>query len=246
MIPERCAHAVNRNRRYEAREEQPADTNPDSEYARERLPRHDIAVTNGEAGDEGEIQRITDSPALDKSNQQAKDHLNRKNDRQDRPRDVKGVAERHQSVAQATATTIAESAPALEGSAQACEGDPSNQRCSVGRARKPLSPRAANEAPMIAALPLGRTTAPVPVSPAAPLNPADAASTIVSTPAVGDPDETPAPAAKKVRKPSRKNGGHGMSRDRRWRDDQWSARAYALPDNRYLRSPYEWSWGRSW
>ena len=64
-----------------------------------------------------------------------------------------------QTVAQATATTIAESAPALEGSAQACEGDLSNQRCSVGRARKPLSPRAANEAPMIAALPLGRTTA---------------------------------------------------------------------------------------
>lgn len=149
-----------------------------------------------------------------------------------------------QTVAQATATAIAESAPALEGSAYACEGDPSSQRCSVGRARKPQSPRAANEAPMIAALPLGRTTAPAPVSPAAPLNPADAASTIVSTPAVGDPDETPAPAAK--RKSSRKNGGHGVSRDRRWRDDQWSARAYALPDNRYLRSPYEWSWGRSW
>ena len=149
-----------------------------------------------------------------------------------------------QTVAQATATAIAESTPALEGSAYACEGDPSSQRCSVGRARKPQSPRAANEAPMIAALPLGRTTAPAPVSPAAPLNPADAASTIVSTPAVGDPDETPAPAAK--RKSSRKNGGHGVSRDRRWRDDQWSARAYALPDNRYLRSPYEWSWGRSW
>jgi hypothetical protein len=145
-----------------------------------------------------------------------------------------------------TVQTVAESVPALEGSAHACEGDPSSQRCSLGRARKPQSPRAANEAPMIAALPLGRTTAPVPVSPAAPLNPADAASTIVSTPAVGDPDETPAPAGKKVRKPSRKNSGHGVSRDRRWRDDQWSARAYALPDNRYLRSPYEWSWGRSW
>jgi hypothetical protein len=145
-----------------------------------------------------------------------------------------------------TVQTVAESVPALEGSAHACEGDPSSQRCSLGRARKPQSPRAANEAPMIAALPLGRTTAPVPVSPAAPLNPADAASTIVSTPAVGDPDETPAPAGKKVRKPSRKNSGHGVSRDRRWRDDQWSARAYALPDNHYLRSPYERSWGSSW
>ena len=146
-----------------------------------------------------------------------------------------------QTVAQATATTIAESAPALEGSARACEGDPSSQGCSLGRARKPQSPRAANEAPMIAALPLGRTTAPVPLS-----NAADAAGTIVSTPAVGDPDETPAPPAKKVRKLSRKSGGHGVSRDRRWRDDQWSARAYALPDNRYLRSPYERSWGSSW
>ena len=151
-----------------------------------------------------------------------------------------------QTVAQATATTIAESAPALEGSAYACEGGPSTQRCSVGRARKPQSPRAANEAPMIAALPLGRTIAPAPVSPAEPPNPADAASTIVSTPVVADPDETPAQAAKKVRKPSRKNGGHGVSRDRRWRDDQWSARAYASPDNRYLRSPYERSWGWSW
>src|SRR5262249_42415002 len=75
--------------------QQPAHTNPDSKYARERLPRHDIAVTNCEAGDEGEIQRITHRPALDKANQQAKGHLNRQNHRKDRPREMKGVADRH-------------------------------------------------------------------------------------------------------------------------------------------------------
>jgi hypothetical protein len=153
-----------------------------------------------------------------------------------------------QTVRQPTAATIAESSPPLEASATACEGDPSSQigvQCSVGRARKLRSPRAANEAPMIAALPLGRTAPPAPASPAAPLNPEDVANIDIATPAVPDSTGPPAPALKKVRKPSRRNGGHALSRDRRWRDDRWSARAYALPDNRYLRGPYERSWGWS-
>ena len=158
-------------------------------------------------------------------------------------------AETVQTVGQATAPTIAESSPALESSETICERDPSSYidgKCSVGRARKLRSPRAANEAAMIAALPLGRTAAPAPASPAAPLNPTDAANTNVPTPALVDLTGPPAAAPKKVRKPSRRNGGHDLSRDRRWRDDQWSARAYALPDNRYLRGPYERSWGGSW
>ena len=55
-IGERCVHGVDRNRRYDAREKEPADTNPDRKCARERLPRYDIAITNREAGDEGEIK----------------------------------------------------------------------------------------------------------------------------------------------------------------------------------------------
>jgi hypothetical protein len=48
VISERCAHALNRNRRYEAREEQPAHTNPDRKCTPKRLPRHDIAITDFE------------------------------------------------------------------------------------------------------------------------------------------------------------------------------------------------------
>jgi hypothetical protein len=62
-IGERCAHGVDRNPRYEAREEEPGDTNPDRKCARERLPWHDVAITNREAGDEGEIDRVADQPS---------------------------------------------------------------------------------------------------------------------------------------------------------------------------------------
>jgi hypothetical protein len=91
-IAERCAHGVDRNPRYEAREEEPGDTNPDRKCAPERLPRYDIAITNREASDEGKIDRVADRPAFDKANQQAQDNLNRQNYRQDRPRDMNGVA----------------------------------------------------------------------------------------------------------------------------------------------------------
>jgi transposase len=77
----------------ETREEEPKDTNPDRKCTPKRLPRHDIAITNREAGDEGEIDRVADRPALDKANQQAKGHLNRQDRRQDRPREMNGVAD---------------------------------------------------------------------------------------------------------------------------------------------------------
>ena len=95
-VGERCAHGVDRNARYEAREEEPGDTNPYRKCARERLPRHDIAITNREAGDEGELDGVADGPAFDKTNQQAQSNLNRQNCRQDRPRDMNGVAEGHE------------------------------------------------------------------------------------------------------------------------------------------------------
>jgi hypothetical protein len=53
-IGERSAHGVDRNSRYETREEEPGHTNPNRKCARERLPRYDIPITNRETGDEGE------------------------------------------------------------------------------------------------------------------------------------------------------------------------------------------------
>src|ERR1700738_4062639 len=64
--------------------------------ARATLPRYDIAVTNREAGDEGEIDRVADRPALHKADQQTQGNLNRQNCRQHRPRKMNGVAEGHE------------------------------------------------------------------------------------------------------------------------------------------------------
>jgi hypothetical protein len=148
---------------------------------------------------------------------------------------------------QAATATLAETSAAPN--ATACGGDQSSNigmKCSVNRARKLQRPRAANEAAIIAALPLGRTAVPEPASAAAPLNAEDAVNTNVATPAVADLTGPAASALKKVRKPIRRNGGHDLSREQRWRDDRWSAHAYALPNYRYLRSPYERSWSWSW
>jgi hypothetical protein len=59
-LAKRSAHGIDRNPRYETREEEPTDTNPDRKCAPKRLPRHDIAITNREAGDEGEIDRVAE------------------------------------------------------------------------------------------------------------------------------------------------------------------------------------------
>jgi hypothetical protein len=76
-IVEGFAHRVDRDSRNHAREKEPGDTNRDCKRARESLPRGDIAIANREAGDEGEIDRITDGPALKKANHQAKGNLDR-------------------------------------------------------------------------------------------------------------------------------------------------------------------------
>jgi hypothetical protein len=68
---------------------------PIASTPRKRLSRHDIAITNCEAGDEREIDRVADRPSLDKANQQAQGNLNRQDRRQDRPGDMNGVAERY-------------------------------------------------------------------------------------------------------------------------------------------------------
>jgi hypothetical protein len=144
------------------------------------------------------------------------------------------------------ATTTAETPPAPDGGATACEGDPSSRidaKCAAGKVRKLKPRRAANEGAIIGALPLGRTVLVAPEPSAAAPNSTDAANSEVPTPPVADSPGSRAP--KKVRKASRRTGGHDWSREWSLPASQWSARAYA-PDNRYLRGRYEQSWGRSW
>jgi hypothetical protein len=180
-------------------------------------------------------------------------------------------AETVQTVGETTGQTTADRSAALEGSKPACIEDAWSYfdgRCSVGTSRKLLRPRAANEAPTIAGLPLGRSAVPPLVSSGGLLGATAQGSTKItkqvtvkqvtakqdsteqdtaeSTPAVADRPATPTP--KKVKKPSPRNTGDDLWRDRRWRDEQWGARAYAYPDDRYLRGRYErpggWGWNQ--
>src|SRR5262245_36845803 len=95
-VGERFAHGVDRNCRDETRGKEPGETDYDRKCARQRLPRDEITVTNREAGNESEIDRIPERPALNKTSQQAQGKLKRQNCRQHRPRHVKGMAERHE------------------------------------------------------------------------------------------------------------------------------------------------------
>src|SRR5262249_12180440 len=95
-VGERFAHGVDRNCRDETRGKDPGETNYDRKCARQRLPRDEITVTNREAGNESEIERISERPALDKTNQQAQGDLKGQNCRQHRPGHEKGMAERHE------------------------------------------------------------------------------------------------------------------------------------------------------
>src|SRR5262249_26036988 len=134
------------------------------------------------------------------------------------------------------ATTTAGPPPVPEGAPTACEGDSSGRvdaKCAVAKVRKAKSRPAPTEAATIPALPLGRPVLLAPEPSAADPSPTDAANSDVPTPAVAD---LPGPRApkKKVRKASRRTGGHDWSREWRLPASQWSAQAYA-PDNRYLR-----------
>jgi len=68
VLGKRCAQGIHRDPRYEACEEEPTDTNPDRKCTPKRLPWHDIAITDCEASNEGEIDRITHGPALQEAN----------------------------------------------------------------------------------------------------------------------------------------------------------------------------------
>src|SRR5262249_45771618 len=84
-VRQRRAHRINRDSPDQPRQESAAKSDPDRECARERLPRYDIAVTDGEAGDEGEVNRVPDRPALEKADQEAEAKLDHEDRRQDRP-----------------------------------------------------------------------------------------------------------------------------------------------------------------
>src|SRR5262245_38138931 len=90
---QRGAQRRNGDSRDQARQENAAESDSDRECARERLPRPDIAITDGETGDEGEIDRFPDRPTLEEPNQEAKAELDHQNRRQDRPGDKEGAAE---------------------------------------------------------------------------------------------------------------------------------------------------------
>jgi hypothetical protein len=70
VISERRAHGVDGNCRYQSRGKEPEKGNSDRKRSRQRLLRDEITVTNGEAGDESEIDRIPERPALNKTSPQ--------------------------------------------------------------------------------------------------------------------------------------------------------------------------------
>lgn len=153
-------------------------------------------------------------------------------------------AETARAVGETTGVKTADRPRPLEGSRTTCYEDALSYidgKCSVGTARKLPRPRAANETPTIAALPIGRSALPSAESSEAPLSATDAHAA-EPAPAVADRAVTPAPIRKKVQKPPHRNSGYDLARDWRWRDDQRIARAYA-PDDRYLRDRYERPWG---
>src|SRR5262249_24035438 len=68
-------HCVDGDSSHEAGQEDAAKADHDRECAREHLPRHDIAIADGEAGDEGEVDCLAQRPPLDETDQVAKGDL---------------------------------------------------------------------------------------------------------------------------------------------------------------------------
>ncbi len=149
----------------------------------------------------------------------------------------------------ATPATAAESPPLPEASAAACEQDTwayLDGKCIPAKARKLRSPRAATGGL------LGRNALPVPDASRLPPKLATGADAAASPPEAVKPTGQSNPAPKKARKTATNQTGgrdvgksNSSSREERGRDEQWSARAYALPDSRNPAGAYERSWGWS-
>src|SRR5262245_6954158 len=144
-----------------------------------------------------------------------------------------------------TGTATAQQPRALDSDGSACERDPS--KCGTGRTRRVQIPRAANEAALIGALPLGQSVPPMPPSSAASADPAGIADAAGPTPAVADAPNLQPPPPKNVRKPSRvRHNDYDFQREWSRRDDRWTAGAYTSRNDRYPRGRYERSWGGFW
>jgi hypothetical protein len=152
----------------------------------------------------------------------------------------------NQTDSRATVTATAERSRALDSGESACEGvlwRLIDRRCGTDT-RRPQTPRAANEAGPVAALPLGRRAPPESPSSAS-ADRAGVADEAGPTPAVADSPTLQAPAPK--RKPSRvRHNDQDFQREWSRRDDRWATDAYAFRNDRYLRGRYERSWGVSW
>jgi len=154
----------------------------------------------------------------------------------------------------ATATTTAET---VDTSTARCEKNTwayLDGKCSASRARKARSLRAATDKPF------GRSGLAVQAA-----SPKSGAITAVSAPATvkstaqSDPvlkkarkaaiSQTSSDGAgnvpKKARKTTISQKSNPSEREERGRDEQWSARAYAVPDGRNTPGMYERSWGWS-
>jgi hypothetical protein len=148
-------------------------------------------------------------------------------------------------------TTTAKDARSLPDRGTGCEGDPWSHidgKCNVGKTRKHLRARAANEKAIISELPLGRTSSPASASSSLALVTPGGTDPIADTPTLaksdsaGPGDPAPAKAHKSLRS---RNRGRDLSRDSNWYGDPWNAHANALPGNRGPSSTYAWSWGWS-
>jgi hypothetical protein len=134
----------------------------------------------------------------------------------------------------------------------ACASDSSSfsaGQCNAAPIRRVQAPRSMNEAPVIAGLPLGRST---PLGAPAPPSPIDATDVALADiadsplPTAAAAPNVPAVPPRRMRTQSRmQSPDRDVMRDRRWRDDTWAARAYAWPNERYGRDRYSGSWG-SW
>jgi hypothetical protein len=124
-----------------------------------------------------------------------------------------------------------------------CEKNASSHRnrdCRTDSAPRPGHAQAANEAPTIAALTLGHKT--LPSLSAATENLTGATNTAATMPAVTEPSP-PRWAAKKVVRMSQSRRAPASWRNRTWRDERRTARAYY---DRPLRRQYPSFWGWSW
>ena len=168
------------------------------------------------------------------------------------------------TVGQSTAISAAQRSPARERTA--CREDIYfDGECATGKVQKRRRVRAANDAPPIAAVALGRNTLSLPDASPPPPKSTDAAEEATIAPPVtaeqtaavnegGTPEVTTGQRAATPRKVRKASASHTHSdrvissrRDERWRGDVWSARAYAQPNYGNSRYQYARSWsGGSW